>query len=102
MTHSEWDWYLEIFADYQPILELVELLIGEFILPDFSGGAEGLVSEAVDKILQLMLCVLDGIFSTDNMTVIPRIASQWAPVFQLRSLRYPTFKIIGRISLVES
>ncbi|KMT14841.1 hypothetical protein BVRB_3g065640 isoform B [Beta vulgaris subsp. vulgaris] len=78
-------------SDYQPILELVELLIGEFILPDISGGAEGLVSEAVDKILQLMLCVLDGIFSTDNMTVIPRIASQWAPVFQLRSLSLLTF-----------
>ncbi|KNA06859.1 hypothetical protein SOVF_177220 isoform A [Spinacia oleracea] len=78
-------------SDYDQMLNLVGLLKGEFILPYISGETEELVSEAADKTFQLMLCVLDGIHSNNNLTAIPEIALQWASVFQLRSSSLLTF-----------
>ncbi|KAJ8444738.1 hypothetical protein Cgig2_030412 [Carnegiea gigantea] len=70
--------------DYKPILKLVELLIEAFVIPFVVGEKEGLESEGSDKILQLMLGIIDGLHSTGDVAVIPSIASQWAPAFQLR------------------
>ena len=77
-----------IRIDYKPILKLVELLIEAFLIPFVVGEKEGLESEASDKILQLMLGIIDGLYSTGDVAVIPSIASQWAPAFQLRCFRY--------------
>ncbi|XP_057544903.1 uncharacterized protein LOC130824041 isoform X1 [Amaranthus tricolor] len=78
-------------SDFEPILELVGLLMRQFVLPYISGKAEGLVSEAADKIFQLMLCVTDGIYSNKNLTALPKISLQWAPIFQLRNSSLLTF-----------
>ena len=81
---------LKIFADYQPMVELVWSLVQKFILPYSNGESKGFVCVAADRTFQLMLCVLDGIHSNNNLTVIRKISLQWAPVFQLRSSRYLT------------
>ncbi|KAL2923314.1 Small subunit processome component 20-like protein [Bienertia sinuspersici] len=78
-------------SDYQPMVELVGSLMQKFILPYSNGESKGFVSEAADKTFQLMLCVLDGIYSNNNLTAIPKISLQWAPVFQLRSSSLLTF-----------
>ena len=80
-------------------MELVGLLMRQFVLPYISGKAEGLVSEAADKIFQLMLCVTDGIYSNKNLTALPKISLQWAPIFQLRNSRY--FILVGYLSFLE-
>lgn len=72
-------------SDYKPMLELVGMLIQAFNMPSRSGEIEGIGSEVPDKILQLMLCMLDGIYDSSNLATISSIALQWAPAFQWRS-----------------
>ncbi|KAI3984708.1 hypothetical protein MKX01_039325 [Papaver californicum] len=72
-------------SDYQPMLDLVELLIEKVIMPlHGSDSAENCSFEVFDGVLQLMLSLLDG-FNGSDESVIRRIAGKWAPVFQLRN-----------------
>lgn len=74
-------------SDYRPMLELLELLVETFISPSSIPLVEDRSSEeVVDKIMQLMLCILDGIMHTSNdMSTISDLPLQWAPVFKLRN-----------------
>lgn len=46
------------------------------------------ISEVVDKILQLMLCILSGLHSYNDMSTISGCSLQWATVFDLQKSRY--------------
>ncbi|KAG5521597.1 hypothetical protein RHGRI_033977 [Rhododendron griersonianum] len=59
------------------------MLMQKFILPLRMQKAEDQSSEVVDKLLQLMLCILDGLHLADNVSVISIISVQWAPIFNL-------------------
>ncbi|RVW99796.1 hypothetical protein CK203_029213 [Vitis vinifera] len=72
-------------SDYQPMLELVRLLVRTFIIPSNIVVAEDHLSEIVDKVLQLMLCILDGLHISNDMSTISSLSSQWAPAFELRN-----------------
>ncbi|KAK6941816.1 U3 small nucleolar RNA-associated protein 20, N-terminal [Dillenia turbinata] len=71
-------------TDYQQMLEINNLLIRTYILPS-SGMVKDHSSVVVDRILQLMLCALDGLLNSNNMSTISGILSQWAPVFEIRT-----------------
>ncbi|KAL0396969.1 UNVERIFIED_CONTAM: hypothetical protein Scaly_0145300 [Sesamum calycinum] len=65
--------------DYQTMVELVGLLLTMKVVdPD---------SEIIDKILQLMLCIVDGLSNYKKMQALLQVSSQWVPVFDLRSQR---------------
>ncbi|KAF5740542.1 small subunit processome component 20 isoform X1 [Tripterygium wilfordii] len=72
--------------DYHPILKCVGLLVQTYIMPSESGNAtEVHSSEVVDKVLQLMLCILDGLYSSGDMSSIYECSLEWAPAFKLRN-----------------
>lgn len=85
-------------ADYQPVLELVALLVQTCIRDYQMVKAENQSCEILSKVMQLMLCILDGLHSTDNMAALARVSLEWAPIFELRNLRY--FGIISLSQLV--
>lgn len=70
-------------ADYEPLLKLVAKLLETYLVK-----AEEQESEIIGKVMQLMLCILDGLSSTCNMVAISRVSQEWAPVFKLRNSRY--------------
>lgn len=49
--------------------------------------AEKHQTQAFDKILELMLCILNGLHNINNMPAISDCSLQWAPVFKLRNSR---------------
>lgn len=76
---------MEITAEFEPVLELVKLLTDTFIMPS---KAEDQSYEVIDKILQLMLCVLDGLHRCNHVTVLTELSIQWAPIFEMRNKWY--------------
>ncbi|XP_057982940.1 uncharacterized protein LOC131167895 isoform X2 [Malania oleifera] len=77
-------------SDYKKICGLVELLVQTYIIP--SGLLEAEYShEIVDKVLQLMLCILDGLHSYNDTSSISAVALQWAPIFKFRNSSLLTF-----------
>lgn len=44
-------------------------------------------SDVVDKVLQLMLSILSGLHSYNDMSTISSCSLQWAPVFDLKNSR---------------
>lgn len=83
--------YLRKLSDYQPVLELVGLLVRACIRDYEMVKAENQSCEILSKVMQLMLCILDGLHSTDNKAALARVSSEWAPVFELRNLSLLTF-----------
>ncbi|OVA05421.1 Down-regulated-in-metastasis protein [Macleaya cordata] len=77
-------------SDYQPMLDLVMLLIQKVIIPLGSVNAENHYCEVFDRVLQLMLCLLDGLNSSDG-SAMTSISLQWAPVFELQNKSLVTF-----------
>lgn len=73
------------------MLELVRLLVHKFIIPSNIVVAEDHLSEIVDKVLQLMLCILNGLHTSNDLSTISSLSSLWAPVFELRNPRYHHF-----------
>lgn len=71
------------------MLQVAGMLMQKFILPLRMQKAEDQSSEVVDKLLQLMLCILDGLHLADNVSVISIISVQWAPIFKFADF-YPT------------
>ncbi|PIA45006.1 hypothetical protein AQUCO_01700514v1 [Aquilegia coerulea] len=71
-------------SDYKPMLGLVKSLIDKYIKPCHE-TVEDHFHEVVDKVLQLMLCLLDGLLSFNDLSTITSISSEWAPVFELRN-----------------
>ncbi|KAJ9555652.1 hypothetical protein OSB04_010266 [Centaurea solstitialis] len=78
--------------EFEPVLELAKLLIETFIMP--SGmllKAEDQSSEIIDKILQLMLCILDGLHSGNHAAILTELSMQWAPIFEMRNTSFMSF-----------
>lgn len=70
------------------MLEVISLLVQTYIVPSSTLEALNPASELVDKILSLMLCVVDGLHKTNNLSALSCTSLQWAPVFDLRNKRY--------------
>ncbi|KAL5708838.1 hypothetical protein ACHQM5_019594 [Ranunculus cassubicifolius] len=71
-------------SDYEPMLDIVNLLIQTYFKL-VNETDEGQVNEIVEKVLQLMLCLLDGILRSSDSSSINRVSSQWAPVFEQKN-----------------
>ena len=65
----------------------VSSVVQKFVVPSSTVVAED-NSEIVVKVLQLMLCILDGLKSFNDESAITHCSIQWAPVFSLRNSRY--------------
>ncbi|CAL5416773.1 unnamed protein product [Camellia sinensis] len=83
--------YVRKISDYQLMLQVVGVLMQKFILPARILKTEDQSTEVVDKVLQLMLCILDGLHLADNVPVLSSVSVQWAPVFDLRNSSLLTF-----------
>ncbi|KAL7177187.1 hypothetical protein ACSBR2_030511 [Camellia fascicularis] len=83
--------YVRKISDYQLMLQVVGVLMQKFILPARILKTEDQSTEVVDKVLQLMLCMLDGLHLADNVPVLSSVSVQWAPVFDLRNSSLLTF-----------
>lgn len=83
--------YVRKISDYQLMLQIVGVLMQKFILPARILKTEDQSTEVVDKVLQLMLCILDGLHLADNVPVLSSVSVQWAPVFDLRNSSLLTF-----------
>ena len=71
------------------MLKVVQSLVLKVVMPSSKGN--GSLSEVVDKVLQLMLHILDGLHGPNNLSTISGCLLQWAPVFELRNSRYCLF-----------
>ncbi|XP_050365350.1 uncharacterized protein LOC126783867 isoform X2 [Argentina anserina] len=74
----------EMVSDYKPMLEIVELLVRMYIIPSSIQMGEEHLCEVVDKIFQLILCILSGLHTCDDLSTITDCSLQWAPVFDLQ------------------
>ncbi|XP_073273960.1 uncharacterized protein [Primulina huaijiensis] len=72
-------------SDYSSILRLVKLLLHEVVIPYHTTDAVEQQSDVIDQVLNLMLCVLNGLSKAKNKSVLSVVASQWEPIFKLRS-----------------
>ena len=75
-------------------MKLVAVLMDTFLVE-----AKEQSSEIIGKIIQLMLCILDGLHSTCNMVAIVRVSQEWAPAFESRNPRY---FIMNSVDILES
>ncbi|XP_058180952.1 uncharacterized protein LOC131299427 isoform X1 [Rhododendron vialii] len=83
--------YIQKLCDYQLMLEVVDLIMQKFVLPSGIVYTEDQSSEVVDKLLQLMLCIVDGLRLADNGSVMSHVSLQWTPVFKLKNSSLLTF-----------
>ncbi|KAL2508708.1 ARM repeat superfamily protein [Forsythia ovata] len=79
------------WTDYKRMLQLVGLLVQTFVMPHLAVEAVDQSSEIIDKILELMLCILDGLCNPKNKLDLMGLSSQWGPVFDLRNQSLLTF-----------
>lgn len=77
--------------EFEPVLELVKLLIDTFIMPSHTLKADDQSSEVIDNILQLMLCVLDGLHRGNHDASLTELSMQWVPIFEMRNRSFMTF-----------
>lgn len=77
-----------LIPDYQGVLQLIQLLVQTYILPYPTVKAIDQTSNIVDKVMQSMLCILDGLYRANNISTLSSVSMQWAPVFDLRNKRY--------------
>ncbi|KAH0641401.1 hypothetical protein KY285_037987 [Solanum tuberosum] len=77
--------YIQKISDYQGVLQLIQLLVQTYILPYPTVKAVDQTSNIVDKIMQSMLCILDGLYRANNISTLSSVSMQWAPVFDLRN-----------------
>ncbi|KAE8036875.1 hypothetical protein FH972_009508 [Carpinus fangiana] len=73
------------FYDYQSLLEHVGFLVQIFVMSSGFEKAEVPQTEVVDKVLELMICILNGLHNFNNISAISSCSLQWAPVFKLRN-----------------
>ncbi|CAL2245681.1 unnamed protein product [Prunus armeniaca] len=72
-------------SDYQQMLEIVGLLVRTFVMPSGITMAKEHSSDVVDKVLQLMLSIISGLHSYNDMSTLSSCSLQWAPVFDLKN-----------------
>ncbi|XP_022846936.1 small subunit processome component 20 homolog isoform X2 [Olea europaea var. sylvestris] len=78
-------------SDYKQMLQLVNLLVQTFVMPHLAVEVVDQSSEIIDKILKLMLCILDGLCNSQNKPDLMGLPSQWGPVFDLKNQSVLTF-----------
>ncbi|OMO88554.1 Down-regulated-in-metastasis protein [Corchorus olitorius] len=76
-------------SDYQQMLKVVGSLVQKTMLPSRKGNDS--LHEVIDKVLQLMLHILDGLYASNSLSSISGCLFQWAPVFELRDSSLLTF-----------
>ncbi|OMO92169.1 Down-regulated-in-metastasis protein [Corchorus capsularis] len=76
-------------SDYQQMLKVVGSLVQKTMLPSRKGNDS--LHEVIDKVLQLMLHILDGLHGSNSLSSISGCLFQWAPVFELRDSSLLTF-----------
>ncbi|XP_073295585.1 uncharacterized protein [Primulina huaijiensis] len=72
-------------SDYRSILQLVNLLLHKAVMPYHTTDTVELQSDVIDQVLNLMLCVLNALSKSKNMSALSGVALQWEPIFKLRS-----------------
>ncbi|KAL7121582.1 hypothetical protein ACP275_02G190700 [Erythranthe tilingii] len=72
-------------SDYEPLVEVVDLLVQNFVNPFLAKKDVDPHREVIDSVLQLIVCIIDGLSSSKNMPALLRVSSQWESVFDLRS-----------------
>ncbi|KAM3327222.1 small subunit processome component 20 isoform X1 [Capsicum chacoense] len=77
--------YIQKISDYQGVLQLIQLLVQTYILPYPNVKAIDQTSNIIDKVMQSMLCILDGLYRANNISTLSSVSMQWAPVFELRN-----------------
>lgn len=82
--------YMMKTPDYKPVVQLVKLLVETYVTP-CSLEAENPSTELSEKILHLLLVVLDGLSHANDLSALSHISIQWAPVFNLRNTSLLTF-----------
>lgn len=75
---------LDKISDYQPVLQLARSLVLKFITPHSEEGMNH-PTEVIDKVLKLLLCILDGLYSVNDMQAISDVSLDWAPIFSLHN-----------------
>lgn len=74
-------------TDKGPMLELVDVLVRKYIVPFDIAEDVVHLCEVVEKVQQLMVCILDGLQRADDMPTIFGCSMQWTAVFELRNSR---------------
>ncbi|XP_073124564.1 uncharacterized protein [Henckelia pumila] len=72
-------------SDYSSILRLVNLLLHKVVMPFHTTDTVEQKSDVLDQVLNLMLCVLNGLSKSKNISALSDVASQWEPIFKSRS-----------------
>lgn len=58
------------------------------VMPKGITMAEESSSDVVDRLLELMLCILRGLHNLSDISTISGCSLQWASVFDLKNTRY--------------
>nr|XP_043629943.1 small subunit processome component 20 homolog [Erigeron canadensis] len=77
--------------EFEPVLALIKVLVDTYIVSSSMLKAEDQPARVADKVLQLMLCILDGLHSGNNMEAVTELSTQWAPIFVMRNKSFLTF-----------
>lgn len=76
--------YMKKIPDYQPMFELVRLLVQTYVTPGTEEAGEQ-ATEITDKILHLVLFIVDGLHKTKNLSALSDFSRLWILVFSLRN-----------------
>ncbi|XP_047962589.1 small subunit processome component 20 homolog isoform X2 [Salvia hispanica] len=75
----------------EPLVKLVDQLVETFVVRSLAMNNIDPHSEVIEKVLQLMLCVIGGLSDTKNMPALLRVSVKWESVFDIRSRTLLTF-----------
>lgn len=75
-------------TDHLNVVELAGHLMQKDVIPYQTEDITDQQTEVIDKVLELMLCILDGLSNSSNRPSLIDVRSQWRPIFDLRSKRY--------------
>ncbi|KAG6388570.1 hypothetical protein SASPL_149999 [Salvia splendens] len=75
----------------EPLVKLVDQLVETFVVHSLAMNYIDPHSEVIEKVLQLILCVIGGLSDTKNMPALLRVSVKWESVFDIRSQSLLTF-----------
>ncbi|XP_042033869.1 small subunit processome component 20 homolog [Salvia splendens] len=75
----------------EPLVKLVDQLVETFVVRSLAMNNIDPHSEVIEKVLQLILCVIGGLSDTKNMPALLRVSVKWESVFDIRSPSVLTF-----------
>ncbi|XP_057768678.1 uncharacterized protein LOC130988750 [Salvia miltiorrhiza] len=77
--------YLAKIADSETLIELIGKLVETFFVPCLTMKNVDPHFQVIEKVMQLMLCVIGGLSSSKNMSALLRVCLQWELVFDIAS-----------------